>query len=83
MAETEKLNIEDLEESTFEDEDLEKVAGGKWSFNALTLEERSEYLKLKKAYENSFKFGNQSTQHDEALANINAFAERMEEKYGE
>ena len=64
-------------------EDLAKVTGGKWSFNALTLEERSEYLKLKKAYEDSFKFGNNSPEHDEALANLNAFAERMEEKYGE
>lgn len=74
MAETENLNIED--------EDLEMVTGGKWCFEVLSLEERDEYLKLKTAYEKSFKFGNKSPEHDEALANINAFAERMEEKYG-
>ena len=72
MAEMMNLNMEDLE----------KVAGGKWTPDALTLDEQAEYLQLMKAYEDSFKFGSKSPQHDEALANFNAFADRMEEKYG-
>ena len=63
-------------------EDLEMVTGGSWTTGMLTLEEYAEYLKLKDAYEKSFKYGNNSPQHDEALANLNAFADRMEEKYG-
>ena len=73
MAETNKLNIEDLKQ----------VSGGRWSYSALTSEEQSEYLKLMKALENSSKFGPKSPEHEEAVANFNAFAERMEEKYGE
>ena len=72
MAEKRKLNVEDLE----------KVTGGTWSTDALTLEEQAEYLQLQKAYEDSFKFGSKSPQHAEALANFNAFAEKMDEKYG-
>ena len=72
MKEGMKLNMEDLE----------KVTGGKWSTQTLTLDELSEYLQLKKAYEDSFKFGNKSSEHDAALANLNAFYDRMDEKYG-
>ena len=63
-------------------EDLEKVTGGQWSTSTITLEELSEYLKLKNAYEHSFQYGNKSPEHDEALANLNAFFDRMDEKYG-
>ena len=72
MAERMKLDLEDLE----------KVTGGKWTPDTLTPEEFSEYLQLKAAYEHSFKFGNKSPEHDEALANFNAFFDRMNEKYG-
>ena len=73
MVENNKLNFEDLKQ----------VSGGKWSFETLTPEEQDEYLKLDTAYRNSFKFGNNSPEHEEALANFNAFFERMGEKYGE
>ena len=63
-------------------EDLEMVTGGSWTTSTLTLEEYAEYLQLKDAYQNSFKYGNNSPQHDEALANFNAFFDRMDEKYG-
>lgn len=72
MAEMTKLSMEDLEE----------VAGGKWTPETLTQEEYAEYRQLKKAYEDSFKYGNKSPEHDEALANFNAFFDRMNEKYG-
>ena len=63
-------------------EDLEKMSGGQWSPSTLTQEEFEEYKQLKKAYENSFKYGNKSPEHDEALANFNAFFDRVNEKYG-
>ena len=63
-------------------EDLEKVAGGQWSPSTLTPEEFDEYKQLRKAYDDSFKYGNKSPEHDEALANFNAFFDRMNEKYG-
>ena len=63
-------------------EDLEKMSGGQWSPSTLTQEEFEEYKQLKKAYENSFQYGNKSPEHDEALASFNAFFDRMNEKYG-
>ena len=63
-------------------EDLEKVAGGQWSPSTLTPEEFDEYKQLRKAYDDSFQYGNKSPEHDEALANFNAFFDRMNEKYG-
>ena len=63
-------------------EDIEMVTGGSWCPETLTDEEFTEYLKLKNAWQDSFKYGSDSPQYVEAFANINAFYDRMNEKYG-